>query len=134
MKFLTCTHCSQRVFFENTRCGNCGSALGFVPQEMLMVSFSIDNLGGWCRLGVPGLAAQRPCRNYVAENVCNWMVAADDPNALCVSCRTTHIIPALSIGENHAKWATLEQAKRSLIYTLLSLRLPLPLDLPVHRA
>jgi hypothetical protein len=133
MKFLTCTHCAQRVFFENTRCENCGSGLGFVPAELQMVAFSIDNQGTWQRLGSQG-PAQRPCLNYSVESVCNWMVGADDAAPYCVSCRTTHIIPALGKAENRTYWAVLEQAKRRLVYTLLSLNLPVPsrdMD-PVH--
>jgi hypothetical protein len=58
--------------------------------------------------------------------VCNWMVAADDPNPLCVSCRTTHILPGLDKPENLAYWTRIEQAKRRLFYNLLSMGLPVP--------
>lgn len=114
MKFLECTQCGQRVFFENTRCESCGSNLGFVPGELKMLAFSDTD------------TAQRPCLNYSAEGVCNWLVAGNDPSQYCVSCRTTHIIPALGKAENRTYWALMEQAKRRLVYTLLSLGLPVP--------
>ena len=140
VKLFHCSHCGQRVFFENLRCESCGAKLGFVSGEMAMVAFSTDpndvNLGcsvgpsgaspsNWSRLGPPG-PAQRPCTNYTAEGVCNWMVPADDPVGLCVSCRTTHVIPALGQPENRTRWYTLEQAKRRVFYTLASLKLPVP--------
>jgi len=125
MKVFDCGHCGQRVFFDNLRCGNCGSALGFVPGEQAMVAFDVQPDGLWSRLGPEG-PAQRPCQNYALENVCNWMVPADDPTPHCLSCRTTHIIPALGKPENRGYWSLLEQAKRRLFYTLLALKLPAP--------
>ncbi|WP_085314280.1 zinc-binding metallopeptidase family protein [Derxia lacustris] len=132
MKLLTCGHCGQRVFFENVSCGNCGLALGFSPDEMAMLAFELPAAVDaatplpplWHRVG--GGADLRPCHNYVNENVCNWMVAADDPNPLCRSCRTTHVIPALGNGANRGYWFALEQAKRRLLYTLIDIGLPFP--------
>jgi len=123
VKFFHCSHCNQRVFFDNVQCIACGSRLGFVPAELQMLSFSSD--GRWTRLGPEG-PPQRPCANYAAEGVCNWMVAADDPQALCISCRTTAVIPALGKPENRLYWSLLEQAKRRLFYTLIGLKLPVP--------
>jgi hypothetical protein len=120
-----CSQCGQRVFFENLQCESCGAGLGYVPAERQMIAFEVDEQGGWLRLGPQGLA-QRPCSNYASEGVCNWMVAASDPAALCISCRTTHIIPGLGKPENRAYWRRLEQAKRRLFYTLLALKLPSP--------
>lgn len=88
-----------------------------------MVAFSADE--SWNRLGSEG-AAQRQCANYAVESVCNWMLDASDPASLCVSCRTTAIIPALGKAENRTYWALLEQGKRRLFYTLLGLNLPAP--------
>ncbi|CAM5797931.1 zinc-binding metallopeptidase family protein [Rhizobacter fulvus] len=133
MKLFQCGRCGQRVFFDNLRCESCGASLGFVPAEDEMVAFEVTDDGTWRRLGPEG-PAQRPCSNYTTESVCNWMVAADDPAPLCVSCRTTRIIPALAKPENRVYWANLELAKRRLFYTLIRLKLPAPsrhLD-PVH--
>jgi hypothetical protein len=123
MKILTCGRCSRRIFFENTACGACGAALGFVADELAFAAFDIGADGQWQRLAPAG-PAQRPCSNYAQERVCNWMVAADSPHRLCVSCRTTKIIPGLSKPENRGRWLLLEQAKRRLFYSLLSLGLP----------
>lgn len=126
MKLLTCSHCGQRVFFENTQCGRCGSALGFVPGGGLQMAAFTVGAESWQGLGEAGAGGptHTPCRNYSAESVCNWMLTADDPGPYCLSCRSTRIIPALSKAENRRYWALLEQAKRRLFYTLLSLGLP----------
>ncbi len=125
MRFLTCSHCGQRVFFENTQCETCGSRLGYVPQEQRMVAFAVDAEGTWQRLGPTG-PSFRPCLNYAQEQVCNWMVPAASTLSLCASCATTHTIPALSKPENRLSWAALEKAKRRLFYTLFALGLPAP--------
>lgn len=126
MHLFSCSNCGQRVFFENTRCDACGSSLGYVPAERQMIAFKVEDPSGpWERIGPAG-PAQRPCSNYVVESVCNWMLDADDTSPLCLSCRTTHTIPALSKPANRGYWQNLEQAKRRLFYTLLALKLPAP--------
>ena len=125
MRRMNCSRCEQRVFFENTQCDACGAALGFVPDELAMVSFEIAEDGSWQRLGAEG-PAQRPCSNYQVEKVCNWLVPADadTETQLCLCCSSTEIIPALNEPENRSRWAALEQAKRRLFYGLLALGLP----------
>jgi hypothetical protein len=63
-----------------------------------------------CRVR-PG-AGYRLCQNYKIEAVCNWAVPADDDSPLCVSCRTTRVIPNLADPANRAAWYRLEVAKR----------------------
>jgi hypothetical protein len=123
MRTLSCERCGQRVFFENRACEACGAALGFVPAELRFGAFDIDANGRWQRLNPEG-SAQKPCSNYLLEQVCNWMLPADSSASLCLCCRTTHIIPALNKPANRAHWAQLEGAKRRLFYSLLALRLP----------
>jgi hypothetical protein len=123
MKTLNCERCGVRVFFENVACENCGATLGFVPGELKMGSFEVSADGLWNRLA-EGAAQQRPCANYVPQQVCNWMVPAESTDALCTCCRTTQIVPALHKPENLQHWATIEQSKRRLVYSLLSLGLP----------
>ncbi len=121
MRKLTCERCGQRVFFENTQCDACGAALGFVPAELAMGAFEIGEDGAWQRASG---SAQRPCANYTAEQVCNWMLPAEQDAQLCLCCSSTEIIPALNQPENRGYWAQMEQAKRRLFYGLLSLKLP----------
>ena len=123
MKTLACERCGLRVFFENVACERCGAALGFVPGEREMGAFEIGADGAWQRLR-DGAAAQKPCHNYTSVQACNWMVPADSDATLCTSCQTTHILPALSEPDNLVSWQLIEQAKRRLVYSLLSLGLP----------
>ena len=67
----------------------------------------------------------RMCDNYAVANVCNWMVPADSPHRLCVSCELTTVIPNLAPPENRMFWYRLEAAKRRLLYTLAALKLPI---------
>ena len=124
MKQMICSKCGNRVFFENLTCETCGSALGYAPDEQLMLAFEASEDGAWLRLGRPG-AEYRPCVNR-NQNVCNWMVPSNSSHHHCLSCRTTHTIPELTKPENHGYWAALEQAKRRLFYTLVELVLPTP--------
>lgn len=81
----------------------------------------------------------RKCRNYSVENVCNRCYVSEGEHAttqeqsadvvgianrLCVACQLTETIPDLSVAGNREKWARLEAAKRRLLYTLDTLRLP----------
>jgi hypothetical protein len=75
----------------------------------------------------PGPAAKnrlyRMCVNYAQEQVCNWMVPAEDPAAFCRACRLNQIIPNLDQPNHRQYWAKLEAAKRHVLYTLYHLGL-----------
>jgi hypothetical protein len=51
--------------------------------------------------------------------------AVEESAALCASCRLTRVIPPLAVTQYRTYWYRLEQAKRRLLYTLVSLQLPL---------
>ncbi|WP_076999101.1 putative zinc-binding metallopeptidase [Variovorax sp. KK3] len=124
MKLFQCPRCGSRVFFENLSCESCKATLGYSTDEQRMLAFEVSADGAWGRLGDEG-PSYRPCVNTL-EGVCNWLVPSDSTHHHCVSCRTTHTIPALSNPLNRAFWARLEQAKRRLFVTLLDLGLPVP--------
>ena len=81
----------------------------------------------------PGARRTRPrerrtyrlCANYSGAQVCNWAVDARHGETLCEACRLTTTIPDLTVEGHQAAWYKLEVAKRRLVYTLLSLRLPI---------
>ena len=128
MKIFHCGHCDQLVFFENTSCVHCEHTLAYLPDRGEMGTLEPD--GGApdrFRSLTPGTegTAYKLCPNYSKENVCNWAVPADDPNPYCLSCRLTRTIPDASRLDLRGGWARLETAKRRLIYSLLSLKLPL---------
>ena len=126
MRSFRCTNCAAVVFFDNTRCVNCGFALGFVPEQMQLIAFSIQSDGSWLRANTADAQPELPCANYTNAGVCNWMVARADGQSLCRSCRYTSMIPALNRQGNLEKWASLETAKRRLFYSLIDFGLPVP--------
>jgi hypothetical protein len=150
MKTFACTHCASTVYFENLSCGACGHALGFEAGSRQMWALAASPgtepaLWTLCTEHLPpteagsaGLVvdthpgAWKLCANHVllaAQGqhvpVCNWMLHADDPNPLCASCRTTTLIPDLSVPGHAQAWQALEAAKRRLFEGLLQAGLPL---------
>lgn len=127
MKTFHCDKCAHQVFFENTLCNHCQSMLGYQPAQRTINSFEQTETGYWRSLNRFDTGRlYKQCINYVQHNVCNWMLPADDPHALCESCQLTIIIPALSKDKNHTLWARLEAAKRRLLFSLASLNLTPP--------
>ena len=123
MKVFHCDHCDNLVFFENSRCAPCGHPLAFLPDVGVTGSLDRDDGGAWHSPRGWG-GSYRLCRNYEEHHVCNWAIPSDDPNPYCLSCRLTRVIPDLTISGNREAWAKLEGAKQRLLYSLLSLRLP----------
>jgi len=113
LKPLHC-RCGQTVYFDNLACGNCGRELAFDPALLRMESESQRGAG---------LAF---CGNRDTASRCNWL--AEAAGELCLSCRTSQVIPALSKPENHDRWRKLERAKRRLLYDLMRLGLPVDAD------
>ncbi len=126
MKVFHCSNCRHIVFFENTRCVNCGFRLAFVPDLAAVVALEQAPDGLWhTQLGGAAGRHLRLCRNYSEQNVCNWAVPVEDPHALCESCRLTVVIPDLAQEGHREAWFKLEAAKRRLIYSLQALRCPI---------
>ena len=65
------------------------------------------------------------CQNYSEAQVCNWMVPADNREAMCIACRLNRTIPDLSQPYHRACWSRLEAAKHRLVYGLIASGLPL---------
>jgi hypothetical protein len=125
MKVFHCDHCQYLVFFENTRCLGCDHTLAYLPEQHVMVALVQGASNLWRSPRDNGGPAYRLCANYERENVCNWAMAAEDPDPLCRSCRTTRVIPDLNRPGHKDAWYRMEVAKRRLIYNLLDLGLPL---------
>jgi hypothetical protein len=124
MKVFRCDHCRQLVFFENVRCVACGHALAYLPDLAVVGSLDPAAGGTFTTPIARAATAYRLCANYVANDVCNWAVPADDPDPLCASCRITTVIPDLDVPGHKEKWYKVEVAKRRLLYTLMALKLP----------
>jgi len=126
MKIFHCDHCGGLVYFENYRCLCCGHLLAYMPDVQTVASLDPATGDLWST-PASGAAGRlyRLCANTTAHQVCNWAVAADDPQPLCVSCRLTRTIPDLAPPGNKTLWYHIEIAKRRLLFTLSSLGLPI---------
>lgn len=134
MKIFSCSACKHVAFFENSQCTRCGHALAYLPDRGVLTALEADTSGepapdGDTRYVALDPAAKgsryRLCRNYSTYAVCNWAIPEHDPNVFCPACRLNEIIPDLSEPTAVDAWRNLEIAKRRLVYTLLSLGLPL---------
>jgi hypothetical protein len=105
MRSFDCPTCGSLLFFENSRCLNCGSAVGFDRKSAGFV------------LATP----EQRCANAV-KAVCNWLV--DTPGGLCDCCELTRTRPNDDDVDGMAAFARAEVAKRRLLYQLDDLRLP----------
>ena len=70
----------------------------------------------------------RRCSNFHRYYNCNWLLHAEEKNDLCFSCAMNEVIPALDRPGNLRLWTRMEEAKRRLLYSLLSFGLPLDGD------
>lgn len=126
MKTYRCS-CGNRLFFDNSTCIQCSADVGFCPVCFEVAPLVADNTGRLtCGHESCGAPLQK-CRNST-EAVCNWCIAVDDSteeDALCDSCRLTHVIPDLSIPGHHEKWRRLEAAKRRVLYSLARFGFPI---------
>ncbi|TLD68746.1 hypothetical protein FEM03_21440 [Phragmitibacter flavus] len=108
--------CGNVLFFESSRCLQCGEEVGYDPDAQKMV---VIRPGGW---------GQR-CGNGVQYGICNWVVpangAAAEKAALCFSCSLNRKIPNLKEERNVRLWGRMEGAKRRLVYSLLRMGIPL---------
>ncbi len=119
MKRFHCV-CGQPVFFGNNLCLNCRRTLGFDPQRLTVISLA--NADGEL-LDQENTAFKR-CGNGTNYEICNWLIPASRAERLCISCHLNRTIPNLEPKENLERWRKLEANKRHLIYSLLSLGLP----------
>lgn len=113
MKRFRCA-CGNEVYFENAQCVRCGYAIGYDSDVFEMVRIDTAR----------GAAAPRLCANS-QYGVCNWVVSANSPDTLCVSCKFSSTIPNLQNPENLTKWAKIELSKRYLLYSLFRWGLPI---------
>jgi hypothetical protein len=127
MKLFACDYCQQTLYFENSRCLGCGATVGYCPEtgRLAALPMSVAPVSEF-EIEMPDNAPRRyrPCRNFREYEACNWLVAADDRDDYCRSCRLSIVIPDLSYIANERAWHRIEAAKRRLLYSLFALRLP----------
>jgi hypothetical protein len=114
--------CGSPVYFENSFCINCNSALGYSP-----VRNDILTLADWGEGVYRDLLgnAFRYCSNGEDYGVCNWLRPIEDASPFCMACQFNRTVPDQSRPENQRRWLALERAKKRLLYTLAQLNLPL---------
>lgn len=122
MKLFNCQKCGQLLYFENTRCVNCQSPLGFWARPMNLLALVAQSDGTLMAYGqdVPRF---RFCRNAEYQT-CNWLLPAESPEDFCEACQLNQTIPNLSHEPNLNLWRKMEVAKHRLIYSLMQLGLP----------
>lgn len=135
MKTFRCDKCGHPLFFENVQCLQCGSDLAFLPDALALAPVEpVPGADGlWWRKVRRRIKSDstrksdesryRLCLNHTQHQACNFAVPEHDPNALCVSCRQTRVLPDLSVEGNHERWYRIEVAKRRLFYNLARLGL-----------
>ena len=107
MRSFRCS-CGNRVYFENDRCLGCGRELVFDPATLTLrvVEASDDR-----------------CAHHAYPGTCNWLASADW-DGFCTACALNDVIPDLSEARRVRLYHEVEKAKRRLLFTLMSLGLP----------
>lgn len=118
--------CERPVFFRNSLCLACNSALGYDPEageiKALQPGPAADT---WKPYGQEGDSPLwRRCENFDSPAGCNWLVGSEDELTLCRACRLNRTIPQLDDEQNCQWWRLIEVAKRRLVSQLLKLGLP----------
>lgn len=124
MRLFSCQHCGQVLYFENTRCENCGATLGYLPEANVLSALEAEGTAGLFRPAADPGRPLRFCANAGLEG-CNWMVPAEGQEALCLACRHNRTIPDLSDANNLALWRKIEVAQHRAFYSFVRLGLPM---------
>ncbi|MEN9674355.1 MAG: hypothetical protein RIS76_251 [Verrucomicrobiota bacterium] len=119
--------CGRPVFFRNSQCLGCHTALGYLPETGKVRALRSGGASGRFRIvdddgSVP--AEYVRCGNFHSPAGCNWMVPSTSSDARCIACRLNRTIPDLTLQGNGELWRRLEFAKRRLVAQLLDLGLP----------
>ena len=118
--------CGRPIFFRNNLCLACDAPLGYEPDlAEVRALLPGPRDGTWVLAGEDDASRVfRRCANLETPAGCNWLVPAEHPSNLCVSCRLNRTIPDLSDSDNCRYWRAIENAKRRLVAQLLTVGLP----------
>ncbi len=108
MRVFTCETCGSELFFENSVCVSCGSAVGYSRPNRQMVTVS----------------AEQPICANLNRCGCNWIAEPGSPGGLCFNCTLTRTRPAEDDTDGVAQYWVAEGAKRRLVFELDELGLP----------
>ena len=124
MRLFRCQKCANRLYFENTTCEKCSHKLGYIPEEEVLAALEPDG-DAWISIAQPARRF-RFCANWEFR-ACNWLVDAEAGSPYCLACAHNAVVPDVSDPAKVVLWQKLEDAKRRLFYSLVKLRLPMPL-------
>jgi hypothetical protein len=124
MKPFRCSSCSSAVYFENLSCLRCGGILGFDSEKLELVTLEPDGEQSYLVVGGSRSSNKYYCANS-KYGVCNWIVDAHESLGLCRACNLNRMIPNLDRKGAQEAWASIERAKKRLMYSLLRFGLPL---------
>lgn len=126
----TC-RCGSLIFFRNSFCLNCHTALGYDPflGRVLPLNPGAEP-DTWIVTGEDlseGAKRYWRCSNVNTAAACNWLVpisGVGHTQFLCANCSLNRTIPDMSVAENQVLWASVEKAKRRVVSALIALGLP----------
>ena len=107
MRSFRCS-CGNRIYFENDRCLVCWRELIFDPGTLALRVVE---------------ASDRRCAHHAHPGTCNWLASAGG-GGFCTACALNEVIPDLSEARRVRLYHEVEKAKRRLLFTLMSLGLP----------
>jgi hypothetical protein len=107
-----CEVCGADLFFENSVCVTCGSAVGYSREHGAMVAVTAD----------------RPICANLNRCGCNWIADPASAVGLCFSCRLTRTRPADGDTVGLGQYWVAEAAKRRLVFGLDELALPIKIS------
>ncbi|MFT4084842.1 MAG: putative zinc-binding metallopeptidase [Nocardioides sp.] len=116
MKRFGCRLCHNPLFFENSVCVGCGSALGYSRAEREIVPVDADGR----YVDASGLVWW-VCHNLNTSG-CTWLAPVE--GGQCAACELTRVRPADENLEGMRQYAEAEQAKRHLVFELDQLGFP----------
>jgi hypothetical protein len=121
VRAFACGHCRSLVFFENSVCITCQSALGFHRASAELVVLNAGTAG--LRYTDADGREFQPCANRKLA-VCNWLAEVNAENGLCSCCQLTRTRPSDGDAKALEAFARTEAAKRRLLFQLDYLKLP----------
>lgn len=110
MRSFRCQVCDSQLFFENSRCVTCGTALGFSREAAAIVA--VDARGKYVD---PAGLVWHVCRNLHLSG-CTWLARFE--GGQCAACDLTRTRPSDADPEGLAQFAQAEAAKRHLVVEL----------------
>jgi len=110
MRSFTCRICGNALFFENSVCVSCGTALGYARAERAIVP--VDEKGSY--VDANGLVWW-VCQNLTLSG-CTWL--AELEGGQCFSCTLTRTRPNDADAAGFVAFGEAERAKRHLIAEL----------------